>query len=126
MRSRLQRCLTLLALYAVAAHVILLGFAPVNAGAFSTLDPFALICHTTGPAAAPGEPPPGTIHFIPGRAIDQCTLASAAASPPVPDFALPIDFAFGRILHVLRPAPMSARAGLTSDPKLARAPPLFA
>jgi hypothetical protein len=126
MRSRLQRSLSLLALYAVAAHVILLGFAPVNAGVFAVIDPFAIICHTTGPAAAPGAPPPGTLHFIPGRAIDNCTLCNAAAPPPAPELALNIDFAPVRVLHVMGPKSITARPGLTSDPRLARAPPFFA
>jgi hypothetical protein len=126
MRSRLQRSLTLLALYAVAAQVILLGFAPINFGAYATIDPFALICHTTGPTAAPGEPPAGTLHFIPGRAIDHCNLASAAAPPPAPEIALNVRYEPVRVLHVLRPTSMTMRVGLSSDPKLARGPPLFA
>jgi hypothetical protein len=125
MRSRLQRCLTLLALYAVAAHVILLGFAPINFGAFGPIDPFAIICHTDGPAADPGGPP-GALHYLPGRAIDQCNLASAAAPPPAPDIALSVLYAPLRVLHILRPSSMAARPGLSSNPKLARGPPLFA
>jgi hypothetical protein len=126
MRSRLQRCLTVLALYAAAAHIILLGFAPIPAGAFAVVNPFALICHTTAPSPAGGEQPKGTLHFIPGRAIDHCTIASTAPPPPAPDLALPVEFAPTRILHVLRPASTPPRDGLTSNPRLARAPPPFA
>jgi hypothetical protein len=124
MRGLWRRCLTLLALYAVTLHVILLGFFPIVPGEFAPVDPFSIICHTTGPAAKPGEPPPGTLHFVPGRAIDQCNLCTAAAPPPAPDIAVKIDFKSARILHVLRPHSVSARSGLTSNPNLIRGPPL--
>jgi hypothetical protein len=124
MRSRLQRSLTVLALYAVVAHVTLLGFSPIPAGAFAVINPFALICHTIAPA--PGKQPQGTLHFIPSRAIDHCNLASAAAPPPAPEIALNTPYAPVRVLHILRLASVSARPGLASDPRLARAPPLFA
>jgi hypothetical protein len=126
MRSRLQRCLVVLALYAVTAHMVLLGFVPLRAGDFATLDPFAFICHTTGPATSAGEPPPGTLHFVPGRAIDHCNLAGATAAPPPPDNVLDVDLRPGRILHVLHPISAAVRTAARSDPKRARAPPLFA
>jgi hypothetical protein len=124
MREAWRRSVTVLALYAVTLHLILLGFFPIIPGEFSPVDPFSIICHTTGPAANPGEPPPGTLHFVPGRAIDQCNLCTAAAPPPVPTIAVRIDFNFARVLHVFIPRSMPARSGLASDPKLIRGPPL--
>jgi hypothetical protein len=123
MRLVLRRSVTLFAMYVIALHMILLGVLPVSPGAFALIDPFAIICHTTGPAANSGEPPPGTIHFVPGRAADQCTLCNGAAPPPAPDIAIEVDFKWARIPHALRPVLRSARPGLTSNPKLTRGPP---
>jgi hypothetical protein len=124
MRRFWQRSVTLLALYAVALQVILLGFLPVSPGVGAPIDPFAIICQTTGPAAQPGEPPPGKLNFIPGRAIDHCNLCIAAAPPPAPDVAVAVDFASARVLHVFRPVSVLTRTRPTSNPKLTRGPPL--
>lgn len=124
MRRFWQRSVTLVALYAVALHVILLGFLPVNSAASAALDPFAIICQTTGPAAAPGKPPPGTLKYLPGRAIDYCNFCASVAPPPPPDLAFHIDFRMARVLHVLRPIATRVQTGLTFDPKLIRGPPL--
>ncbi len=123
MRLIWRRSVTVLAMYAIALQVVLLGIVPLSPGAFAAIDPFAIICSTTGSATNPGEPPRGTLHFVPGRAIDQCNLCSAAAPPPAPDTAVVIDFTWAPVLHVLRPMSTPARTGLTSNPKLARAPP---
>jgi hypothetical protein len=123
MRRVWQRGTILLALYAVALHVILLGFLPVSPGAFAPINPFAIICHATGPAAKPGERPPGKLNFIPGRAIDHCNLCSAAAAPPAPKIAFNIDFQSTRVLHVFSPHSAPVRSGLIFDPKLIRGPP---
>jgi hypothetical protein len=118
-----RRSATVLAMYAIALHVILLGFSPVAPGAFALINPFALICHTTGPAAKPGAPPPGTTHFIPGRDLGQCTLCSAAAPPPAPVVFHKIDFVSTRIPRVLVPVWLPARLDITANPKLTRGPP---
>jgi hypothetical protein len=119
-----RRSAMLLALYAMALHALLLGFAPMTPGAFALINPFALICHATAPAAAPGQPPPGTLHFIPGRAIDQCNLCSAAEPPPAPAVSHVIPFAWARMLHVLQPVAVPAPTDVTSNPKLSRGPPV--
>jgi hypothetical protein len=124
MRMICRRSVTVLATYAVALHVILLGFVPVSSFAYGLIDPFAIICHATGASANPGEPPPGTLHIAPGRAIDQCDLCSAAAPPPAPDIAFYIDFSWSRVLQILQPVSTPVRSSVTSDPKLTRGPPL--
>ena len=124
MRRMWRKSVTLLALYAVALHLILLGFVPVSPGAFAAIDPFAVICHTTGPAVKPGTPPPGTLKYLPGRAIDYCNLCSAVAPPPAPDTAFYIEFRFERVLLVLRPASAAPHYGLTFGSTLIRGPPL--
>lgn len=124
MRRIWRQSVTSLALYAVALHVILLGFLPISPGAFAPVDPFAIICHTTGSATSPGEPPPGTLHFLPGRAIDHCNLSAAAAPPPAPTLAVDIHFTWARVLHALRPASTATRPRIASNPKLSRGPPL--
>jgi hypothetical protein len=124
MRVIWRRSVMTLALYAVVLHVILLGFLPGGSGVFAPIDPFSIICHTIGPTANPAEPPPGTIHFVPGRAIDQCDLCTAIYPPPAPDIAVNIDFKSLRVLRVLRPQSMLARSSLVFDPRLIRGPPL--
>jgi hypothetical protein len=123
MRLWLRRCVTLLATYAVALHVIVLGFAPIDANAFAAIDPFTVICHTTAPAAAPGELPKGKLALIPSRAIDHCNLCSAAAPPPAPDTAFAVDFSATRVLHVFRPMSAQVRSAVTANPRLSRGPP---
>ena len=122
MRRWLRKSLTLLALYAVALHVIVLGFVPLSAAEFAAVDPFSVICRTTGPAAAPGQTPPGTLQLLPSRAIDHCNLCTAAG-PPALDDILAERLAPTRLLHVLQPDSTDARASLPAIPKLARGPP---
>ena len=47
MRLLLRRGVTLLAIYAVALHVILLGLAPIAANG-EIVNPFSVICHSAG------------------------------------------------------------------------------
>ena len=115
--------MTLIAIYAVALQVTLLGFLPVNPAFSGPIDPFAVICHTTGLAATPGAPPPGTLKYLPGRANDYCSLCSVAAPPPAPDAAFQIDYRPAYILYVLRPVSASCTSGAASDLKLIRGPP---
>lgn len=103
MRSLWQRSITLLALYAVALHVVVLGFLPVDLDAYGPLDPFSIICHTIGPPEHPGEPPEGKLQCLPGRGIDRCDLSNAAACPPPSDQFLKIDPPRTRLLDILRP-----------------------
>jgi hypothetical protein len=121
MRFWLRQSVTLLAIYAVALHVILLGFAPIGPAGANAADSFGVICH----AVAPSEDgtSPAAPHLIPGSACDHCNLCSATTPPtapqtafdfaPVPAFAAPL----WRTAHTV------PRPGVTSDPKLARGPP---
>ena len=112
---------TVLAIYAVALNVIFLGLAP--AGPAAATDPFSVICHSI--AAAAGDEAPAKPGLLPGHACEHCNLCSATAPPPAPDVALVIALRPALILDVLRPVSAPRRAGLTSDPKLARGPPRF-
>jgi len=111
------------AIYAVALHIILLGFAPLAANASDTVDPFSIICHAGSHSGAPGDEAPANPNLIPGHACDQCNLCSTAAPPPAPDAALNLDLKPARVLHVLRPVSTVPRIGVASNPKLARGPP---
>ena len=122
----LRRTVTLLAIYAVALHGILLGLAPIGASASSQFDPFSVICHSVAPGDAAGDETPDKANFIPGHACEHCNLCSASAPPPPPDVALIGHLLPTRVLSVLRPATMIARPSATSDPKQARGPPQFA
>jgi hypothetical protein len=119
MRSMLRKAIALVAIYAIALNVVFLGLAPAGPAAGS--DPFSVICHSI--AAAEGDEAPAKPGLLPGHACEHCNLCSATEPPPAPDVALAIDLAPAGVLHVLRPVSALSRAGLTSDPKLARGPP---
>ena len=118
MRALFRRSVTLLAIYAVALHVVLLGLAPINASA--TIDPFSVICHSVADPQGDETPKSG---LVPGRACEHCTLCSMVAPPPAPDTALDATLGPAPVLALLRPASTPVRVGVTSDPKLARGPP---
>jgi hypothetical protein len=124
MRLLVQRGMTLLAIYAVALHVILLGLASITVNG-ATVDPFSVICHSAGPAAA-GDEAPGKPDLIPGHACEHCNVCSAAAPPPAPDSALIGNLIPTRLLQVLRPTSHASRTGIAFRPNLARGPPSFA
>jgi len=120
MRRWLKKGTTVLAIYAIALHVILFGFAPLYGN--GAVDPFSVICHGAAAATPGGEKQPDP-HLIPGHACEHCNLCSAAEPPSPPDIALAGSMGPVRILHVLRPASTTARRTITSDPKSARGPP---
>jgi hypothetical protein len=119
----LRRTVTLLAIYAVALHGILLGLGPI--GVSTQIDPFSVICHSIAPTAA-GDETPDKANFIPGYACEHCNLCSASAPPAAPDVALIGHLVPMRVLSILRPVSTIARPGAPSDPKQARGPPQFA
>jgi hypothetical protein len=122
-RLTLRRIVTLLAIYAVALHVILLGLAPINANG-AAVDPLSLICHSSAPAA-PGQEAPDKPDLIPGHACEHCNLCSAVA-PPEPDVAFIGNLLPVRVLHILRPASTAPHHSITSGPRLAQGPPSVA
>lgn len=111
----------MLAIFAVALHVVLLGLAPISANA--AVDPFSVICHSVTDDQGDEAPKSG---LIPAHACEQCTLCNMVAAPPAPDVALDVTLVPAPLLAVLRPASTPVRAGVTSDPKLARGPPRLA
>jgi hypothetical protein len=125
MLRRLKHGVTVLALYAMALHVLLAAFAPVAAGAGTNVDPFSVICHS-GASDISGDSAPLHPALLPGKACEHCNLCSAAAPPPAPDVAFDIQFAPACVLHVLRPDNMPAPGGIAFEPKLARGPPPIA
>jgi hypothetical protein len=107
-----------LAILAIALHTVLAGVAMPAAA--STLDPFAVICHsgTQAPAEQTPEVP------APSSSCDHCTLCGAAATPPLTlDRIAAGQLLPAKLLHVLLPAPATARDGLSSNPHQARGPP---
>lgn len=125
MIQRLKHGVTVLALYAMALHVLLAALAPLSAGAAGTIDPFSVICHSTAPDAS-GDASPRHPALIPGQACEHCNLCSAAAPPPAPDVALAIEFTPTISRHIVVAAELPPRTNVTADPKLARGPPSFA
>jgi hypothetical protein len=121
----LRRAVSLAAIYAVALQTIVLGIVPMASGAGGSVagDPFSFICHSDAQTVAPAEQTPDTPDIIPGHACDYCNLCTAVASPPTPGLALFARLLPARVLHVVQPLSTTVRTGVTSDPKLARAPP---
>jgi hypothetical protein len=123
---RLKRSVTVLvALYAMALHVIVAGFAPIGAGTPDSAASLFPICHSVSLTTPDGDSPinPG---LQPGQACDHCNLCSAAAPPPAPDAAFTALLAPTKVVAVLKPASLPVRDGRTADRKLARGPPAFA
>ncbi len=115
----------MLAIYAVALHVILLGLAPIAANG-SSVDPFSVICHGGTLTTAPGGEAPSTPHTLPGHACEYCNLCSVIAPPPAPDADLIGNLLPTRVLHFLKPASHAQTTGIAFRPNFARGPPQFA
>ena len=115
----------MLAIYAVALHVILFGLAPIAANG-ATVDPFSVICHSAASTALLGDEAPGQPDLVPGHACEHCNLCSVAAPPPAPDIVLIGHLLPTRLLQVLRPASHTPSAGVAFRPNLPRGPPHFA
>jgi len=122
-RSLLRRSVTLVALYTVALHIVLLGFLPAGVGSFSPIDPFAIICHTASPSEHPGEPPQGSLQYLPGRAIDRCDLSSVVGLPPTPEASFKVELQPTRLLDVLRPDTAPEQKSPVYPANLIRGPP---
>ncbi|HEX5210253.1 MAG TPA: DUF2946 family protein [Pseudolabrys sp.] len=120
MRLFFRRAVTILAIYAVAMHVILLGLTQI-AVTGQTVNPITVICHD----ATPGDEAPGKPDLAPGQACEHCNLCGVAP-PPEPATASIGQLLPARLLHVLRPASQVARMGIAFTPNLARGPPRFA
>ena len=67
MRLLWRRSMTLLAIYAVALHVISLGFGPISASSV-VVDPLSIICH--GVTNSPGDQAPDKPDLMPGHACE--------------------------------------------------------
>lgn len=119
MRAGWRTITGVLAIYAVALHVVLAGLMPVAAAAASA-DPLSVICHSV-PAGSAGPQDTGVPQ--PGHACEHCNLCTTSAPPAAPVSPLAATLAPARVLDVLRPVSTSARASLASDPKRARGPP---
>ena len=119
MRAGWRKIIGVLAIYAVALHVVLIGLIPFAAAA-AAADPLSVICHSV-PAGTDGQQAPGVPQ--PGHACEHCNLCTALAPPPAPDTRLAGNLAPARVLNVLRPLSTSARTSRAANPKLARGPP---
>ena len=123
-RTGLRRAVSLVAIYVVALHTILLGIVPVAASASVAGDPFSIICHSDAQAGGAAEQTPGRPD-VPGHACDHCILCSASA-PPVLVSVFAGQLVPLRLLQVLQPASTAARSHSAITPHLARGPPYFA
>jgi len=119
-----RKVLSWVAIYAIALHTILLGFAPLMAA--PTVDPFSVICHSEAPGAAPAEQAPVGPASAPSHACDHCNLCSAMAPPDALDGVVIAELTPTKLLHILGPAFASPRDGIAYHPNRARGPPSFA
>jgi hypothetical protein len=124
MRLIFQKFSTMLAIYAVALHVILLGFAPIAASGAPTVDPFSVICHSSSSADSV-DPAPEKSALVPGHACEHCNLCSTAAPPAAPETGLAGTISPSDVLDVLRPQSAVRHTGISSRPNLPRGPPRF-
>ena len=125
MRVSFRRAVTIVAIYAIALHSVLIGVAPAFAGKADATDPFAIICHSDALAVAPAEQAPDSHNNVPGHACEHCNLCSVSGSP-VLDLTIAGHLAPTPLLQILQPVSTSVRSHLVVIPHLARGPPFFA
>jgi len=124
MIRRLKHGVTLVAIYAMALHVLLAAFVPGVAGSGPTADPFKVICHS-GPNSG-GDTDPHNPAPIPGQACEHCNFCSAVAPPPPSNLAIDVEFTPTIVRPVIDIGDLPPRIGFAADSKLARGPPPFA
>jgi hypothetical protein len=125
MRASIRQIVSLVAIYAIALHAILLGVAPVLAGGSAAGDPFAIICHGDAQGTAPAEQAPSGPDIIPGYACDHCILCSAS-TPPILESIFAGQLSPTRLVQVLQLTSNAARSHLAITLHIARGPPIFA
>lgn len=116
-----KRAIGVLAIYAIALHVVLTGLVPA-AYAAPTVDPLSVICHSVAPGAADRDhdknlPAPGE------GCCDHCDLCNVLAPPPTPETPLAGTLVPARVLDILIPMSTSVRTSIASNSKRARGPP---
>jgi hypothetical protein len=122
MRARINQCLSVVAIVAIAMHGALLGLAPLAAAAG---DPLSVICHSAAPAQAGDEQAPSNSGAAP-QGCEHCNLCSAAAAPAALDDVVAEQLVPARLLQILLPVSAVATASIAASPKLAQGPPAFA
>ena len=125
MRVSFRRAVSIVAIYAIALHAVLIGVAPAFAAKAAASDPFAIICHSDARALAPVEQAPDSHDNVPGHACEHCNLCSVPGSA-VLDLTLAGHLAPTPLLQLLKPVSTSVRRHLAITPHLARGPPFFA
>ncbi len=111
----------MLAIYAVALHVVLLGLAPISANA--AVDPFSVICHSVTNVQGDEAPKSG---LIPGHACEHCNSVQHGRTSAGAGCGARRNLGARARLGCPSPGIDPGTAGVTSDPKLARGPPRLA
>src|SRR6185312_2639130 len=124
MIRRLKHGVTLVALYAMALHVLLAAFAPIASGKGASVDPFTVICHS-GPESS-GDTGAKHPALIPGKACEHCNLCSAVAPPPPSSLAIDVEFTPTIVRPIIDTGNLPSRTGIAANSKFARGPPPFA
>ena len=122
MRARISRSLSVVAIFAIALHGVVLGLAPLAA---TINDPFSIICHSGASALAGDDQAPSNSGGTP-QDCEHCNLCSAAAAPATLDNVVTGQLVPARLLQIVRPVSAIATAGPAASPKLAQGPPAFA
>ena len=123
MRGLARQVVSWVAIYAVALHVILLGLVPIAANG-AAVDPFSVICHSASAGARRRDA--GKARPDPRPRLRTLQSVQRRAAAAAPDIALIGNLMPTRLMHVLRPASQTPRAGIAFRPNLARGPPSFA
>jgi hypothetical protein len=122
MRARINRFMSVVAIFAIALHGALLGLAPLAASAG---DPFSVICHSGAPAQTDDDQAPSNSGGT-SQGCEHCNLCSAAAAPAALNDVIVGQLTPARLLQIGRPASALTTAGLAASPKLAQGPPVSA
>jgi hypothetical protein len=123
MCTGVKRALGIVAIVAIALHAALWGGTTVYRPA-AALDPFSVICHSSGDATS--DPAPAAPTSTPSHACDHCNLCSTAPLSAVSLAATIIERLLVRLSHELEPASSVTRAGPEVSLKGPRGPPAIA
>jgi hypothetical protein len=125
MRTGFRRALGIVAIATIAMHTALWGGTTTRAPV-AAVDPFSVICHSSGEAGTASDPTPTAPTSTPSHACDHCNLCSTALQSASSPAAAIVQRLLIRLSHQLEPASTVAKTGFKISLKGARGPPVAA